>query len=138
MAYPIERREKGGVTILAPQGRLVLGEPVQALRLAFEDLSKEGKVRIVLDMREVDYIDSSALGCLVMAHTRVEQAGGALPIFGLQRRTVELLVITKLSTVFRLAETESDAINLCYPERATNQFDILSFVEEQRKKDGGA
>ncbi len=135
MAYPIERREKDGVTILAPQDRLVLGEPVQTLRLAFEDLTREGRFRIVLDLRAVDYIDSSALGCLVMAHTRVEQAGGAMVIFGLQRRTIELLVITKLTTVFRLAETEADAINLCYPERAATTFDILSFVQQQRKKE---
>lgn len=135
MPYPIHRRQRDGIAILAPQGRLVLGEPVETLRAAFEELTSGGHIHIVLDLREVDYIDSSALGCLVMAHTRVEQAGGAMPIFGLRRRTLDLLVLTKLATVFRLADNEPDAVNLCFPDREPRKFDILSFVERQRRQD---
>lgn len=135
MPYPIQRRQRGGIEILAPQGKLVLGEPVETLRAAFEELTAAGHNRIVLDLSEVDYIDSSALGCLIMAHTRVEKSGGAMPIFGLQRRTLDLLVLTKLSTVFRLADNEPDAVNLCYPDREPRKFDILSFVESQRQRE---
>lgn len=135
MPYPIHRRERDGVVILAPQARLVLGTPVETLRAAFEELTAAGHSRLVLDLSEVDYIDSSALGCLIMAHTRVEKAGGAMAIFGLRKRTVDLLVLTKLTTVFRLAENELDAVNLCFPGREPRKFDILSFVEEQRKRD---
>lgn len=134
MPYPIQRRQRDGIEILAPQGKLVLGEPVETLRAAFEKLTAAGHNRIVLDLSEVDYIDSSALGCLIMAHTRVERAGGAMPIFGLQRRTLDLLVLTKLTTVFRLADSEPDAVNLCYPDREPRKFDILAFVESQRER----
>ena len=137
MPYPIQRRERDGVVILAPQGKLVLGEPNEALRAAFKELTDAGQFRIVLDLSDVPYIDSSGLGCLVMAHTRVENAGGALPIFGLQQRHMELLVITKLSTVFRLADNELDAVNLCFPDREAHTFDVLSFVEEQRRRSKG-
>lgn len=135
MPYPIQRRQRGGIAILAPQGKLVLGEPIETLRAAFEELTAAGHNRIVLDLSEVDYIDSSALGCLIMAHTRVERSGGAMPIFGLQRRTLDLLVLTKLTTVFRLADNEPDAVNLCYPDREPRKFDILSFVESQRQRE---
>jgi anti-sigma B factor antagonist len=133
MPYPIHRRLRDGIEILAPHGKLVLGEPVETLRAAFEELTAAGHIRIVLDLSEVDYIDSSALGCLIMAHTRVEKAGGAMPVFGLRKRTMDLLVLTKLTTVFRLADNEPDAVNLCFPDREPRKFDILSFVENQRK-----
>jgi anti-sigma B factor antagonist len=136
MSDPIERRQRDGIEILAPRGRLVLGEPIERLRAAFETLHAAGHTRIVLDLSEVDYIDSSALGCLIFAHTRAERDGGAMPIFGLQQRTQDLLVLTKLTTVFRLADNEVDAVNLCYPGREPHTFDILNFVESQREKSG--
>jgi len=114
--------------VLELSGRFVLGEPVERFRAVLEQLLAEGKNRIVLDMRGVDYIDSSALGCLVMAHTKVSRTGGAMSMFGLNEKALELLVITKLATVFRIAETEIDAINLCFPDRTAKSFDILEFV----------
>ncbi|MBI5280883.1 MAG: STAS domain-containing protein [Candidatus Solibacter usitatus] len=133
MSFGIERREKDGVVILAPNGRLTLGEALETFRAAMERLLSEGATRVVLDFRQVDYIDSSGLGCLVVSHTRMAKAGGAMPLYGLNRRALELMVVTKLSTVFRIAENEMDAVNMCYPERETKAFDILSFVEQQRK-----
>ncbi|MBI5085920.1 MAG: STAS domain-containing protein [Acidobacteria bacterium] len=137
MSFEIQRREQDGVVILAPDGRLALGEALEAFRASMEGLLAEGATRVVLDFRRVDYIDSSGLGCLVVSHTRMARAGGAMPIFGLNRRALELMVITKLSTVFRIAESEMDAVNMCYPERQTKAFDILSFVEQQRKSRAG-
>jgi anti-anti-sigma factor len=134
MPFPIQRRQREGIVILAPQGKLVLGEPIETLRAAFQELTAAGHNRIVLDLSAVDYIDSSALGCLIMAHTRVERSGGAMPIFGLQKRTLDLLILTKLTTVFRLADNEADAVNLCFPDRAPRRFDILSFVESLRQR----
>jgi anti-sigma B factor antagonist len=134
MAYGIEQRLNDGVVILAPRGRLVLGEPVQAFRQRLEELFAESCARIALDLTNVDYIDSSALGCLVFAHTRMQKAGGVISIFGLNQRHMELLVITKLYAVFRIAETEPDAINFCYPDRSSHPFDILAFVEQQRAR----
>jgi len=128
MSFAVTQRERGGAVVLELSGRFVLGEPIERFRALLEQLLAAGKNRIVLDMRGVDYIDSSALGCLVMAHTKVSRAGGAMSMFGLNEKALELLVITKLATVFRIAETETDAINLCFPERTAKSFDILEFV----------
>lgn len=138
MPFEIERREHDGVVILAPHGRLMIGEPVETFRNMLDALYAEGRTQVVLDFSDVDYIDSSALGCLVVAHTKFHKAGGVMPMFGLNRRTIELLVITKLATVFRIAESEIEAVNLCFPDRESKPFDILNFVEEQRaRKKGG-
>jgi anti-sigma B factor antagonist len=128
MSFAVSQHERGGAVVLELSGRFVLGEPVERFRTVLEQLLAEGKNRIVLDMRGVDYIDSSALGCLVMAHTKVSRTGGAMSMFGLNEKALELLVITKLATVFRIAETEIDAINLCFPDRTAKSFDILEFV----------
>lgn len=132
MALEIERREKDGVVILAPRGRLVLGEAVEGLRAAIDLLIREGKARVALDLSHAAYIDSTALGCLVMAHTRFTRAGGMMPLFGLNGKIAELLVITKLATVFQMAGNEVEAVNLCYPGRAARTFDVLEFVRQQR------
>ena len=79
------------------------------------------------------YIDSSGLGLLVLAHSRAAKAEGKLPIFGLNRRGLELLVLTKLSTVFELYEDEVSAVNSCFPDRSDpSVFDILEFVRGKR------
>jgi anti-sigma B factor antagonist len=91
---------------------------------------------VVLDCRETSYIDSSALGVLVLAHSRAAKMDGKLPIFGLNRRGLELLILTKLSTVFTIYEDETSAVNSCFPDRTAKRFDILQFV--QSKRAGGA
>ncbi|GIU76573.1 MAG: hypothetical protein KatS3mg004_3660 [Bryobacteraceae bacterium] len=130
MPFQISQHERGGAVVLELSGRFVLGEPVEQFRATLEQLLAQGRNRIVLDMRGVDYIDSSALGCLVMAHTKVSRAGGVMSMFGLNEKGLELLVITKLATVFRIGETETDAINLCFPDRTARSFDILEFVRK--------
>lgn len=136
MPIEIARRQLDGVDIVAPNGRLKIGPPVEALRNTFDELLAVGRKRIVVDLTDVDYIDSSALGCLVVAHSKFDQAGGSVILFGLNDRNVELLVITKLATVFRTAANEVDAINMSYPERGSGRrgFDILNFVQEQTGK----
>lgn len=130
MSFQIGQRERGGAVVLELGGRFVLGEPVEKFRARLEELMQAGKVHVVLDMRNVEYIDSSALGCLVMAHTKITRAGGGMSIFGLNEKGLELLVITKLATIFRLAEDELDAVNLCFPDRTARSFDILEFVRK--------
>jgi len=136
MPIEISRKQVDGIDIVAPKGRLKIGPPVEALRNTFDDLLASGRKRIVVDLTDVDYIDSSALGCLVVAHSKFEQVEGSVILFGLSERNVELLVITKLATVFRTAPSELDAINMSYPERGTGKrgFDILNFVQEQTGK----
>ena len=137
MSLEIEQHGRDGVAIVSLNGRLILGEELETFRGVMERVLASGHTRIALDMREVDYIDSSGLGCLVMQHTRAEKAGGVVVLFGLRKRPIELMIITKLATVFRLAENEMEAVNACFPDRDVKPFDILSFVESQ-KKDGVA
>jgi anti-sigma B factor antagonist len=136
MSLEIEQHGRDGVVILALKGRIVLGDELEKFRTAMDDLLVAGQTRVAVDLREVDYIDSSGLGCLVMQHTRTVKAEGVMVLFGLRRRQIELMVITKLATVFVLAETEMDAVNVCFPDRDAKPFDILNFVASQ-KKDGG-
>jgi anti-anti-sigma factor len=136
MSFTIEQRERDGVPILGLTGRLVAGGPVDGLRaklLAMLESGLSSGVRaVVLDCRETSYIDSSGLGLLVLAHARAMKAEGKLPIFGLNRRGLELLILTKLSTVFELYEDETSAVNSCFPDRTAKRFDVLEFVQKKR------
>jgi anti-sigma B factor antagonist len=141
MSFTIEQRERDGVPILALNGRLVAGAPVEQLReklLAMLELCLSAEMRaVVLDCREASYIDSSGLGLLVLAHSRAAKIEAKLPIFGLNRRGLELLILTKLSTVFTLYEDETSAVNSCFPDRSAKRFDILEFVQRKRAEDAG-
>ena len=141
MSFSIEQRERDGVPILSLNGRLVAGDPVDQLRaklLAMLESAVSSGIRaVVLDCRETSYIDSSALGLLVLAHSRATKMDGKLPIFGLNRRGLELLILTKLSTVFTLFEDEISAVNSCFADRTAKRFDILEFVQRKRAEDAG-
>jgi anti-sigma B factor antagonist len=141
MSFNIEQRERDSVPILSLNGRLVAGDPVDHLReklLAMLDSAHSSGVRaVVLDCRETSYIDSSALGLLVLAHSRAVKMEGKLPMFGLSRRGLELLIITKLSTVFELYDDEISAVNSCFADRKAKPFDILEFVQKNRIKAAG-
>lgn len=131
MALDIQEREREGIVILDLKGRLIVGEPVSGLREKVRELIDDGKLNIILNLEHVDYIDSTGLGGLVISFTSVKKAGGALKILNLSRRNVELLVLTKLTTVFEIFMDEQDAINSFFPNRQIRKFDILSFVQQQ-------
>lgn len=131
MALEIQEREREGIVILDLKGRLIVGEPVSSLREKVRELIDDGKLNIILDLENVDYIDSTGLGGLVISFTSVKKAGGALKILKLSKRNVELLVLTKLTTVFEIFIDEQDAINSFFPNRQIRKFDILDFVQQQ-------
>jgi anti-sigma B factor antagonist len=131
MALDISEREREGILILDLGGRLIVGEPVASLREKIRELVDSGKVNVILNLENVDYIDSTGLGGLVISFTTVKKAGGALKILNLSKRNVELLVLTKLTTVFELFVDEQDAVNSFFPDRQIRKFDILSFVQQQ-------
>lgn len=138
MSFELTIDDQEGVRLLRPSGRLVAGEALEEFREAIDAAVAANHLRLVVDMTRVSYMDSSALGCLVVTHTRLQKAGGALALFGLSLRNLELMILTKLSTVFRLHETEIDAINSLIPGRQTPRFDILEFVQRQRGGQGPA
>lgn len=137
MSFEIEQHERDGIPVVALSGRFVAGEPLEQFRPVVEALQAQGHKSAVLDMTGVNYIDSSALGALVVAHTQAEKNAGTLAMFGLAVRHLELMILTKLTTVFHLYESEADAVNHCIPGRAGRTFDILEFVEQQRAQKAG-
>lgn len=128
----IHRREKEGITLLDLKGRLVVGEPSVRLREKLTEETAQGIRRVVLNLEHVEYIDSTGLGSMVICFTTLQKAGGAMKLMKLNRRNVELLILTKLSTVFEVFGEEQDAINSFFPEREIKRFDILSFVQQQK------
>ena len=110
MALSINSREVAHVTILDIQGRIVLGDEIHLLRDAVRKLVGEGKKKIVLNLAEVDYIDSSGVGELVGAFTTVRNAGGELKLLNLSQKVHDVLHVTKLYTVFDIRDDEFQAV----------------------------
>lgn len=127
----IHKRDREGITILDLKGRLVVGEPSVRLRETMTGETNQGVRRIILNLEGVEYIDSTGLGSMVICFTTLQKSGGAMKLMRLNRRNIELLVLTKLSTVFEVFQDEQDAVNSFFPEREIKRFDILSFVKQQ-------
>ncbi|SRR5258708_2254231 len=132
MHLEIQRREKEDIAILDMKGRLIVGEPATRLRETINQEVSKGQTKIILNLEDVDYIDSTGLGGMVICYTTLQKAGGTLKLLKLNRRNIELLLLTKLSTIFELFADEHDAINSFFPEREIKHFDILSFVQQQK------
>jgi anti-sigma B factor antagonist len=128
----IKERQLEGIRILDLDGSLTAGEPCQLLR---EKVSEQAATnpKVVVNLAKVDYIDSSGLGMLVNCFTQMQRAGGGLRILSPSERDMELMVLTKLATVFQVFRDEQEAVNSFFPDREIKKFDILSFVQEQRR-----
>jgi anti-sigma B factor antagonist len=131
MSLDIQQREREGIAILDLNGRITVGEEAGKMRESLQELAAEGGRNIILDLREVDYIDSTGLGALVVCFTTLRKLGGKLKLDNLNRRNIELLLFTKLTTVFEIFNDEQEAVNSFFPDRQIKHFDILSFVREQ-------
>ena len=131
----ISSREKEGVKILDLSGKLAVGG-ASDLRERVNTETAAGHLQQLLNLKDVEYIDSTGLGTMVICHMALQKAGGTLKLANLNRRNLELVLLTKLSTVFQIFNDEQEAINSFFPDREIKHFDILSFV--QQNKDGGA
>ena len=107
----VNERQNGDVTVLDLNGRITIGEGSVALRTAIRRLLEEGKKKILLNMAQVGYIDSSGIGELVSSFTAVNKTGGQLKLLKLTQKLQDLLAITKLLTVFDVFDEESEALN---------------------------
>jgi anti-sigma B factor antagonist len=110
MALEIQSREVSHVAILDIRGRIVLGDEIHRLRDAVRKLIAEGQKKIILNLAEVDYIDSSGVGELVGAFTTVRNAGGELKLLNLSQKVHDVLHVTKLYTVFDIRDDEFHAV----------------------------
>jgi anti-sigma B factor antagonist len=103
-------RQVGDVTVLDISGRITLGEGNIALREIVRDLADKGHKKIVLNLGEVHYVDSSGVGELVKTHTTLRNQGGQLKLANLSKRVNDLLHMTRLSAVFDIQRDEASAI----------------------------
>lgn len=132
MALDITESVREEVVILTLKGRLTLGESNQ-VREKVAQLGAAGKHNIVVDLGAVDYIDSTGLGILVICFTSLKKQGGAMKLVNPNKRNVELLLLTKLHTVFEVFVEVQDAVNSFFPDRQIKHFDILNFVQQQEE-----
>jgi anti-sigma B factor antagonist len=100
----------GDVTVIDAAGRITLGDGASAFRDIIRDLASKGDKKLLLNLSEVSYIDSSGIGELVSGFTTVTNHGGSLKLIGLSKRVKDLLQITKLYTVFEVFDDEAEAV----------------------------
>ena len=106
----IAQREAGAVTVLDLTGKITLGEGDALLKDKLHSLLHQGKKNVLLNLGEVNYVDSAGLGALVSAYTTVTREGGSLKLSNVTRKLQDLLAITKLLTVFETFDSEDEAI----------------------------
>ncbi|HUK87080.1 MAG TPA: STAS domain-containing protein [Terriglobales bacterium] len=104
-------RQVNGVTVVDLSGRITLGEGSVILRDTVRDLVGKGSKKILLNLGDVTYIDSSGIGELVSAFTTVRNQGGELKLLNLTKKVHDLLQITKLYTVFDVKDDEATAVS---------------------------
>ena len=110
MVLTITSREAGGVTVLDLKGKITLGEGSVQVRDAIRGLIGKGQKSILLNLGDVNYIDSSGLGELVSAFTTAKNQGAALKLLSLTKKVKDVLQLTKLYTVFDIYDDEASAI----------------------------
>ena len=110
MSLKAGSRQVDGVTIVDLNGRIVLGEATTTLREMLQNLLSQGQKKILLNLAEVSYIDSSGLGALVSGYTTLAGQQGHLKLLNLTKKVQDLLQITKLLTVFEVHTDEATAV----------------------------
>lgn len=110
MSIKLNTRQVGDVSVVDVAGRITLGEGSSALRDTLRELVTKNNKKILLNLEEVSYIDSSGIGELVSGFTTVTNQGGQLKLLNLTKRVKDLLQITKLYTVFDVHDDEASAV----------------------------
>jgi anti-sigma B factor antagonist len=107
----LKERQSGDVTILDLSGKITIGEGSVQLREAVRKLLDDGKKKILLNLGDVSYVDSSGIGELVSSYTTTSNGGGHLKLLNLTKKIQDLLMITKLLTVFETHDNEATAVD---------------------------
>lgn len=110
MSVKLTTRKVGDLTVIDAVGRITLGEGASSFRDTIRELVSKGEKKLLLNLAEVTYIDSSGIGELVSGFTTVTNQGGQLKLLNLTKRIQDLLQITKLYTVFEVFDDESTAV----------------------------
>ena len=107
----IEERALGEVMILDVRGKLTIGDGDELLKDKINSLIQQGRKKLILNLEGVPYVDSAGLGEIVRTYTTVSRQGGNLKLLNLTKRITDLLMITKLLTVFDTYDSEQEALN---------------------------
>jgi anti-sigma B factor antagonist len=110
VSVKLTTRQVGDVTVIDAAGRITLGEGSSVFRDTVRDLSAKGNKKLLLNLGDVTYIDSSGIGEMVSGFTSVTNSGGQLKLLNLTKRVKDLLQITKLYTVFEVFDDEASAV----------------------------
>jgi anti-sigma B factor antagonist len=110
----ITQHSVGDVTVIVPVGRIVT-EDGDVLRNVVDTLVQQGRVKIVLDLQQVTYIDSSGLGLMVSKYVSARRRGGDVKLLHPSARSIHLLEITHLAQIFEVFESEDDAVRAFGP-----------------------
>jgi anti-sigma B factor antagonist len=110
MSVKASTRQSGSVTIIDLSGRIKLGEGTSVLRDTVKDLLGKGQKKILLNLADVNYVDSITVGVLISALSSVRNQGGELKLLHLTKKVRTVLEITKLDTVFHILDDETEAI----------------------------
>ena len=106
----VKERQAGDVTILDLSGEVRIGEGAVCLRDSIRNLADQGKTKVLLNLAGVKYMDSTGVGELIANYTTIKRQGGQLKLLNLTDRIQNLLVITKLLTVFDSYDNEAEAL----------------------------
>ena len=106
----IDERIVDDVTILDLKGKMTLGEGDELLKDKINSLASQGHKKLILNLEAVPYIDSAGLGEIVRTYTSISRQGGKLKLLNVSKRIYDLLVITKLVTIFDSYEDEAEAV----------------------------
>lgn len=110
MSVKLTTRQVGDVTVVDAAGRITLGDGASTFRDTIRDLAAAGQRKLLLNLGDVSYIDSSGIGELVSGFTTVTNQGGQVKLLNLTKRVKDLLQITKLYTVFEVFDDETAAV----------------------------
>ncbi len=110
MSLKLNTRHAGDVAIIEISGKITLGEGSSAIRDAMRDAMAKGNKKILLNLSEVSFIDSTGIGDLVAGFTSITNDGGSVKLLGLAKRVKDVLVITKLYTIFEIFDDEATAL----------------------------
>lgn len=102
--------DDGKVVVLEPRGSLVGGDETDELKKTVASLLEQGNRKLIVDLGEVEYLNSSAIGALVSAHTSYLNRQGKLILCNVNKSITNVFVVTKLATIFTTAERREDAI----------------------------
>lgn len=111
MSVKLTTRQVGDITVVDAVGRITLGEAATIFRDTIRQLVSSGHKKLLLNLADVSYIDSSGIGEMVSGYTTVNNQGGQVKLLNLTKRVKDLLQITKLYTVFEVFEDESAAVS---------------------------